>query len=229
MALTVYNLSGGPNGWRALIALALKGLDYEVRHLKGSEREHKGPEFLKINPRGKTPALDADSLILRDSIAILAWLDRQYPDKPLFGETAEEAASIWQIVMECCEYLQSATNGVVFPVFGGDGSAPAEDSKEAEELRAAADALDAECRFLETTLGGKAFLCGAKASAADAVAYPEIGRVRRAIKTKPAAMAALGYDRFDERYPHVAAWRARMAGLPGIDKTVPIHWRSGDK
>ncbi len=25
------------------------------------------------------------------------------------------------------------------------------------------------------------------------------------------------------------AWRARVAGLPGVDETVPIHWQSGNQ
>lgn len=44
--------------------------------------------------RGKVPALDADGLALCHSVASLARLDRRYPLKPLFGETAEGAAAI---------------------------------------------------------------------------------------------------------------------------------------
>ena len=108
MTLTVYTISGAPRGWRVLVGLTLKGLDYEVRYLEGSKRQHKSAEFLKINPRGTVPVLNADGQIVRDSIAILAWLDRQYPDKPLFGEAADEAARIWQLTMECCDYLRDA-------------------------------------------------------------------------------------------------------------------------
>ena len=228
MTPTIYALSGAPNAWRALLGFAFKGVEYDVHYLQGSEREHKAPEFLDLNPRGKVPVLRTDGIVLRESIAILAWLDRTFPARPLFGDTADAAAAIWQAVMECDGYLQSATSGVVFPVFAGDGSAPAAGSAAADELSAAAEILDAELGVLETLLGDDAFLCGAEVSAADAVAYPEIGRVQRAIETKPAAMAALGYDRLDERYPRLAAWRARVAGLAGVDRTVPIHWRAGD-
>lgn len=226
MGLVIHTISGAPCSWRAMLGLAFKRLDYDVRYLQGSKREHKAPAFLTLNARGKVPVLEADGLILRDSIAILAWLDRAHPERPLFGATPDESASIWQVVLECGEYLQDATNGVVFPVFSGDGSPPADGSKEAKELCAAADVLTAECRFLETTLGDKAFLCGTEPSAADAVAYAEIGRVQRAIETKSAAMAMIGYDRFDQLYPGLAGWRVRVAGWPCVDKTVPIHWRS---
>lgn len=225
MPPTLHTISGATCSWRAMLGFAFKGLDYELHHLEGSRREHKAPAFLAVNPRGKVPALEAEDLVLRDSIAILAWLDRAHPTRPLFGEAAEDAAAIWQIVLECCEYLQSAVSGVVFPVFNGDGSPLAEGSAEAEALHAAAAVLNAECRFLESTLGDKAFLCGAEVSAADAVAYPEIARIQRASDTRPRAMAALGYDSFDRDYPNLAAWRERIAGLPGVERTIPRHWR----
>ena len=226
MSITIHSISGATCSWRAMLGFAFKGIEYDVRHVQGSKREHKAPAFLSLNPRGKVPVMEEDDLVLRDSIAILAWLDRAHPQRPLFGATTQEAAAIWQIVLECNEYLQPATSGVVFPVFNGDGSPPEAGSEEAEALNTATGLLDAECRFLEATLGEQPFLCGAFPTAADAVAYPEIGRIQRAIETKSAVMATLGYDRFDERYPNLAAWRERIAALPGVEETVPPHWKS---
>lgn len=226
MTLILHTISGAPCGWRAMLGFALKGIDVEVRYLEGSRREHEAPAFLALNPRAKVPVLETGDLVLRDSIAILAWLDSAYPARPLFDSTAQEAAAIWQIVLECAEYLQPATNGVVFPVFAGNGTAPKEGSGAAQDLHKAASILDGECEFLEKTLGGKAFLCAAVPSAADAVAYAEIGRVQRAIETKSAAMADLGYETLDLRYPRLAEWRIRLAGLPEVEATAPIHWRA---
>ncbi|WP_282605385.1 glutathione S-transferase family protein [Pelagibius sp. Alg239-R121] len=225
MTIILHTISGAPCGWRAMLGFAFKGVDYEAHYLQGSKREHETPAFLQLNPRAKVPVMEADGLVLRDSIAILAWLDSFHPERPLFGATTAETAAVWQIVLECCEYLQPATNGVVFPVFAGDGCALAPDSQEAGELHSAAETLNGECAFLETTLGDKTFLCGPAPSAADAVAYAEIGRIQRAIETKPDAMASLGYDRFDHNYPHLAAWRIRISRLPGVAATAPVHWR----
>ena len=86
MPITVYNISGAPRGWRVLVGLELKGLDYKVQHLSASDGEHKQPAFLNINPRGTVPALTTETITLCDSIAILAWLDREYPHNLLFGE-----------------------------------------------------------------------------------------------------------------------------------------------
>ena len=45
----------------------------EVDILKGASRT---PDFLKINPNGRTPVLDDDGFILAESNAILAYLAR---------------------------------------------------------------------------------------------------------------------------------------------------------
>ena len=79
MSITVHSVSGAPRPWRVMLGLAFKGLDFDIHYLEASKREHKAPAFLKINPRGTVPAMIADGVVLRDSTAILARPDRQYP------------------------------------------------------------------------------------------------------------------------------------------------------
>ncbi|WP_444995112.1 hypothetical protein [Aliikangiella sp. IMCC44359] len=50
MAIKVYTISGVPRGWRVLVGLALKEIEYDVQYLQGSTNEHRAPAFLKINP-----------------------------------------------------------------------------------------------------------------------------------------------------------------------------------
>ena len=226
----VHNLSGAPCGWRVLLGFVFKQIDYDVNYLEGSTKEHEGPAFRKLNPRAKVPVLEADGvagerLVLRDSMAILAWLDRTYPARPLFGETSDEAAAIWQTALDCSEYLLPATSDVVFPVFRGDGTPPTPGTEEADTLRASAEALNAEYRLLETALGDKAFLCGDNPTAADAVVFPETSRVWRALETRPKAMASIGYDRLGDRFPRLSAWQNRVASLSGVAETEPPHWK----
>jgi len=114
MSITVYSVSGAPRAWRVLLGLTFKGLPHDINVLQASKKEHKSAEYLKIHPRGTVPALEYNGLILQDSIAILAWLDRQFPESPLFGETAGDAARIWQATLESCDYLRAATNDVLF-------------------------------------------------------------------------------------------------------------------
>ncbi len=224
MTLTVYTISGAPRGWRALIGLTLKGLEYEIHHLEGSRREHKSAEYLQIHPRGTVPALDADGLILRDSIAILAWLDRRYPDKPLFGSTPDDAARIWQLTMECGDYLRNATEDLLFPILVRNIDLPAPRSEQMKKMQSAGESLHAECCFLEKTLAGRPYLCGDRPSAAEAVAFPDVRLIQRALDRKPDAMKTLGFDDAADRYPHLFDWMHRLESLDGIANTLPYHW-----
>jgi glutathione S-transferase len=224
MTLTVHTISGAPRPWRVLLGLTFKGLNYETHYLEASKAEHKAPAFLKLNPRGKVPVLETGDLILRDSIGILAWLDRQYPDRPLFGKTADEAARIWQVTMECCDYLRAAGQSLLFPILVLNEPLPAPDSDEMAALKVAGEAMHAECRYLETLLDGNSYLGGQHPSAADAIAFPEIRLIQRGLERKADHMAAAGFDNTAELYPRVAEWKVRVGALEGVDTTLPIHW-----
>ena len=57
--------------------------DYEIVPIDFEKREHKAPEFLKINPAGKLPALvDGDSKIF-EGAAICLYLGDKYPEANL--------------------------------------------------------------------------------------------------------------------------------------------------
>jgi glutathione S-transferase len=59
------------------------GADYEIVPIDFEKRENKTPEFLKVNPTGKLPALvDGDSKIF-ESAAICLYLGDQFPEAKL--------------------------------------------------------------------------------------------------------------------------------------------------
>ena len=59
------------------------GAEYEIVPIDFEKREHKTPEFLKINPAGKLPALvDGDSKIF-ETTAICLYLGDKYPEANL--------------------------------------------------------------------------------------------------------------------------------------------------
>ena len=66
-----------PNGYKVSIALEEMGLAYELHRIDISSGEQKSPEFLKINPNGRIPAIidrDQDDLAIFESGAILIYL-----------------------------------------------------------------------------------------------------------------------------------------------------------
>lgn len=225
MPLTLYTFSGAPRGWRVHLGLVFKGLPADVKYLSASDQDHRKPGFLAMNPRAKIPVLEADQDVLRDSVAILAWLDRQYPDRPLFGITAAEAAESWQIVMDCCGYLRDGTHALLSRVFPAPDEVVDPNTPEGREIEGAADLVHAECHYLEGILSdGRRYLGGEWPGAADAVAYPELRLVQRGAETRSARMAALGFDGHLSRYPYLAAWKGRLNADAGVLQTMPPHW-----
>ena len=54
--------------------------DFEVRPLNFRKRQNFSPEYLKINPKHKVPALVVDGKILTENVAIHQWVHRTFPD-----------------------------------------------------------------------------------------------------------------------------------------------------
>lgn len=228
MSLIIHTISGAPRPWRVLVGLALKGLAWEQKVLKASTGEHKSEPFLSLNPRATVPVLEADGVVIRDSIAALAWLDRRHPDRPLFGTTPEEAALVWQVTMEACDHLRAAINAVLGPVLVRRLN-PEPGSADEKALIAAGEKMHAECRWLEGLLTDRPYLAGNMPSAADAVVFPEIRLIQRAVETRHDVMDRLGFGYPPDLYPRLSDWKARMGELPGMVSTLPPHWNEEEK
>ena len=70
-----------------LLTLEVKQLPYQSKLLTFSKQEHESPEYLTLNPRGKVPTLKDSDFVLGESLAIMAYLDIAYPERPIFGST----------------------------------------------------------------------------------------------------------------------------------------------
>jgi len=218
MEMKLWTVSGAPSAWRVALALAFRGLAYDVHLLSGAKKEHKSEPYLQLNPRGTVPTLETEGLKLRQSIAILAWLDREHPAAPLFGTSPAEAGQIWQTAMEIFDYLPPATSKVLSPIFF-DNAAEA-----TELLRDAAKGLRSELDYLSILLSSQPFLSGQRPGAADAVAFPHVRLLQRAMDTKPGIVKALGLTDLPALSPAIAAWVAAVEALPGVAETFPPHW-----
>jgi glutathione S-transferase len=77
------------------IALEEIGVPYEEKPTLLAKGEHKTEAYLKINPKGKVPALDVDGKVLTENTAILTYLAKRFPDKKLLpSDPLEEARCI---------------------------------------------------------------------------------------------------------------------------------------
>jgi glutathione S-transferase len=219
MAIELYWGSGSPFAWRVMLMLETKGLAYESRLLEFSKGEHKTPDYLKLNPRGKVPTLKDGDFVIYESLAIMSYLDRKYPDPPLFGKTAEEAGLIWRALAECDSYILPASDKVVRPIFFGKGL------DKVEEIQQAAETLRHELKLIDQRLVSANWLVGDKLSAADIGVFPFVQLLLRAASKEAAQPLNLGLLPLAKTFPNVARWVARIEALPNYQRTYPPHWR----
>ena len=72
-----------------------KGISIDTEEINLREKDQFNPEFLAVNPNGTVPALVLDDgTVLSDSIAICVYLEKNYPQKPLFGANDTEYAQV---------------------------------------------------------------------------------------------------------------------------------------
>jgi len=219
MAIELYWGSGSPFAWRVLLTLEVKNLPYESKLLEFSKGENKAPAYLQLNPRGKVPTLKDGEVVLYESLAIMAYLDRKYLDPPLFGQTAEETGLIWRALAECESYMVSAGDKVVRPIFFGKGL------DKVEEIEQAAEILRREIKTIDERLARSRWLVGDKISAADIGVFPLIQLLLRAASKEAARQFNLGFYPLAQTFPNVAAWVERIETLPNYQRTYPPHWR----
>ena len=74
--LKLYNVAYSGNSYKVRLLLAQLGISCEIIEVDILNGESRTPEFLKLNPNGRTPVLDDNGFVLAESNAILAYLAR---------------------------------------------------------------------------------------------------------------------------------------------------------
>jgi glutathione S-transferase len=215
--ITIYWASGSCPSWRVMFVLELKGLPYEAKLLEMSKQQHKSAEMLALNPRGKVPVLRDGDFTLYESLAIVAYLDAKYPDRPVLGRNPEETALIWRLWSESVCYLEPAIDKLCIPIYRGVAA------EQADAVRAAARDIATQLGPFEARLTALPWLTGAQPTAADAAIVPQIGHLFRALDKPVARTLDLELDR--SSFPGLTAWWDRCRALPNFDRTYPPHWK----
>lgn len=103
--MTLYGYWRSSSAWRVRIALELKGLSYEYRAVdlvhQGGAQHH--PEFAGRNPMNQVPLLEVRNepgsvVTLTQSVAIIEYLEEQYPEPPLLPAGALARARARELV-----------------------------------------------------------------------------------------------------------------------------------
>lgn len=188
-----------PNGVKVPIALEELGVPYRVYRINLGANEQKRPEFLRLNPNGRIPAIvDPDGpggapLSVFESGAILWYLAEKFPGL-MPGDPIERIRAL--------EYTFFQVGGIG-PMFGQAGWF----ARHSEQVPLAIDRYQAEANrltaVLEARLLSTPWLAGQNYSVADVMNF---GWLR--------APQYAGVQL--EVYPAVQAWVERIAARPAV-------------
>jgi glutathione S-transferase len=175
--------------------------------------------MLALNPRGRVPVLRDGDYVCFESLAILYYLDLKYPQPPLFGHTPEEAGTIMRVICEYSAYIEPHVQCITRAVFSGGKDLAG------DEVTAAVHAVASEARTIEMRLSRSDWIVGESLSAVDLVVFPGIQLVKRALERPAADALSSRFMPIEVNYPALGRWLARIAALPGYERTYPPHWR----
>jgi glutathione S-transferase len=156
--------SPGSCSLAAHIVLEESGAKFDRQRLNLREADQRKPEYLKVNPKGKVPALLLDDgHVLTENPAIMGYVADNHPQSgvlPAAGSYERARAQEW--LAWCASSIHPAF-GLIF------GAGRMVDGEEAQaNLKAKARAnLQAQLDMYDQQLAGKPFVLGEKFSAAD--------------------------------------------------------------
>ena len=219
MAIDFYWGSGSPACWRVALALECKGLKYNSHLLHFDRQEHKSPQMLAMNFRGKLPVLRDDSYVVFESLAIVYYLDQKYPNPPIFGRNPQESGVIMRVICEYQAYAEPSLKQVF------EALSQPNERKLDEGVAEAMHRVAGEARSIEGRLARSDWVVGETFSAADMMIYPDIRLLLRMLQRPRAHELAARFLPLEVNYPAIGRWLDRVAALPGHERTWPPHWR----
>jgi glutathione S-transferase len=196
-----------PNGWKISIALEEMGLPYELKPVNIGKGEQFTPQFLKISPNNRMPAIvdpegpDGKPVSIFESGAILQYLGRK--SGQFYGDSERKRIEIdeW-VVWQVANLGPIAGNTHHFRQY-----APSFIHDQRQVAYGAIRFTNETNRLygvLEKQLEGKDFICG-DISLADFASWPWVVPWRNQGQNL-------------EEFPNLKAWYQRMIDRPGVQK-----------
>ncbi len=193
--------SNGSCSPASLIVLEESGAKFEAQRLNLREGENKRPEYLKINPKAKVPALVLDDgQVLTENPAIMCWIADTHPEADLLAPVGQFARARAQEWLAWCS--SSIHAGAFGPMFAAAKlTDAAQKQAELERLKAL---LVPQLELFDRELDGRDFVLG-RFSVADAYTLvfklwarsfgipvgPNIVRSAKALLARPAVQRAV--------------------------------------
>lgn len=195
--------------YRVRIALNLKGLAaaYTSVHLSKNGGEQFGAAFDALNPQHLLPVLEADGLVLPQSLAIIDYLDEVHPETPLLPADPAGRARVRALSQAIAADIHPLNNLRVLKYLGEEFKADQE-QKNAWYRHWVGLGLDALERQLAASPATGLFCHGDTPGMADCCLVPQLYNARR-------------FDCDLSRYPTLTAIDARCAALPAFRDARP--------
>ena len=190
-----------PNGRKVSIALEEMGLEYRTVPVDIGAGEQHAPEFLRISPNNKVPAIVDGEVSVFESGAILMYLARK-SGRFLAEEGApEHRRAIEWLMWQMGGYGPMLGQAHHFLHFNPGTSGYAEKRYHDEALRLTG--------VLDARLGASAYLAGDTLSIADFAVWPWTSR--------------FDYQRIDlNDHPNVRRWYTELAARPGFARGYAV-------
>lgn len=196
-----------PNGRKVSILLEELGLDYNVHAIDIGKDEQHSPEFLKISPNNKIPAIvdNETGVSLMESGAIMWYLAEKHGRFLPEGQVARAEVMQW-LMWQMGGFGPMAGQAHHFLHFNPGKAAYAEERFGAEVKRLYA--------VLDKQLEGRDHICGGY-SIADMACWPWVSRYE--------------WQQIDlTEYPNVRAWYQRLRARDAVQKGYHVPKVMGD-
>ena len=151
-----------------MTALEHIGLPFEYRLIRMMTGEHKSPDYLAINPKGKVPALEVDNEVLTENVAILTYLSRRYPEAGLLPTADDEMTATRQLADLC--YCSATLHPIVTRIKRPNFFAETEDARQ-QVRKLAIEAMRPNFDLIENRLSAGSWWYGEQWSVVDAYIY----------------------------------------------------------
>ena len=175
MALVLHDYWRSSASYRVRIALNLKGAQHERVPVNLLEGEQQDEPYRARNPQGLVPMLEADGARLTQSLAIISWLEAQYPNPPLLPADPADRAHVLALALTIAADIHPLNNLRVLKRLAKLGVAEeARDDWYRHWIRLGFEALEA----LAAPRAGR-FLLGDAVSLADVCLVPQMYNARR--------------------------------------------------
>jgi glutathione S-transferase len=188
------------------IALEEAGANYDGVRLDLAAGDQKKPEYLKINPKARVPALVTDRGVLTENPAILAYVAQTHPAKKL--APLDDAYAFGKI-QAFNAYLCATVH--VAHAHGRRGYRWADQQSSYDDMKKKVPETMAACfDLIENEMFEGPWVAGADFSIADPYLF-----------TISSWLESDGVD--PKRFPKVLDHRSRMSQRPAVQRVLPLH------